>query len=1003
MSDNTSKNDINNKEDNLSIGNQLTNIKNKIDEEFNNELLKIAKLINYFDKISLEFNQLYLNFYENIENQNNPNEININNCFNSFYTFENEFFERHKNISEIIKKEISPSLKRTKKLYEREIKKNLLALVDIIEQMDLHQNVLDLIKNEYYDECKKLENMEQNNKKDNSNNDNELMQKMANQTKIMENKFSLYKKEVEVMKKLCTDCERDFENIKQKLKENEIQKNNNIYTIIRNYFSYFVDDIKTINDKTDKFQSFLEQNKSNFNNSLLINRLSENKILWKYDFDITSSNQEKITENKDKIKKAVNFKDEQEENKEKNNRRVLKIEEMIIMPKNSYEIEGIDVIYMELNKSNYELIKKEDDETTQKFSYELSAIKDFFKILLGKDFIQSDQKNILTNTLEKYKGNINCYIKLCDKFLYSNKDNPQEMFEFQSFSNFAYFSGLLKNIIENISDNLLSNDIDSYKLFDKIICIGEKSMYKDTFLCELLSSENQIFKKDIIWKNGIKNKLINLFDDICTKEYNQEKAKEGNYLRKSLGAFTKLFQKKDSRKESEDKKINLIESYGLDKHIKIFKELSKQTLKKINENYGQNVVHEIIKCYIRHMINYSYLNKAEKKDSDLENLFNQILADYSIKETNRLEFLKLYFDSNIHSIKKAKDTSKIKLLNNAGYNSENEKNILILKKCSKYLNNKDKINLIKLNHEYIKLDKYIYHRFLKNDINFNSKNRIGIWKILLKYDESIKKYDYKKIVEEINKAPINEKEGNNYLIMMDIRRTKFKMKKNDGEKVLYNLLASLFYGKNKEQIIYCQGMNYIAAIFYDIIQNEEETFHLLKAFFVNGKYEIIFENKLSLLKEYFIIFEKLVFLFLPKIHQKLFVNKIQANIFISPYFTTLFTNTYSFHPDNANKFLLHCIDDFILNGWSSLFSTLICVLKYFEEKILTLNAEELIKFLVNNLGKNDLFIDDNFEKFYKLKKQFWINNDLLEKLQQEIKVEKEIKAQFGLTDEQNNN
>ena len=100
---------------------------------------------------------------------------------------------------------------------------------------------------------------------------------------------------------------------------------------------------------------------------------------------------------------------------------------------------------------------------------------------------------------------------------------------------------------------------------------------------------------------------------------------------------------------------------------------------------------------------------------------------------------------------------------------------------------------------------------------------------------------------------------------------------------------------------------------------------------------------------------------------------------------------------------MHCIDDFILNGWSSLFSTLICVLKYFEEKILTLNAEELIKFLVNNLGKNDLFIDDNFEEFYKLKKQFWINNDLLEKLQQEIKVEREIKAQFGLTDEQNNN
>ena len=36
--------------------------------------------------------------------------------------------------------------------------------------------------------------------------------------------------------------------------------------------------------------------------------------------------------------------------------------------------QGIDVIYMELSKSNYELIKKEDDETKKKFSYELSAI-----------------------------------------------------------------------------------------------------------------------------------------------------------------------------------------------------------------------------------------------------------------------------------------------------------------------------------------------------------------------------------------------------------------------------------------------------------------------------------------------------------------------------------------------------------------------------------------------------------------------------------------------------
>ena len=235
--------------------------------------------------------------------------------------------------------------------------------------------------------------------------------------------------------------------------------------------------------------------------------------------------------------------------------------------------------------------------------------------------------------------------------------------------------------------------------------------------------------------------------------------------------------------------------------------------------------------------------------------------------------------------------------------------------------------------------------------------------------------------------------------MLDIKRTKFKLREKEGEKILCNLLRSLFNDNDKELIIYCQGMNYIGAIFYDIIQNEEETFHLLKSFFVNGKYDIIFKNRLSLLKEYFIILDKLIYLYLPKIHEKLIANKIQANLFVSPYFVTLFTNIYAFHPDNANKFLLHCIDDFILNGWCSLFSTLICVLKYLERKILDLKPEELIKFLVNDIGKNELFIDDNFEIFYKLKKQYWITDELLDKLYEEIKLEKEIKSQFSETEQ----
>ena len=627
------------KEENISITEQLINLKNKFEEQFNNEYSKIQSLIIYLDKLSLEFNQLNLNFYEKEPKKTASNNT-MDNFLDTFYSFQNKMFGRFKSTSDIVSKDISPSLKRAKKIYEKENKKNISALEDIINQINQHQTVLNIIKTEYYDECKKLESMEHDNKKENdtSNNDhNELMQKMANQTKSMENKFSLYKKEVDVMKKLCSDCERDFENIKQKLRENEIKKNYNIYSILSNYLLYVSTDTKIITDDENIFQNYIEQIKSKVNNSQLIDNINGQNILWKYDFDITSSNKKnKSNEIENEKINEINMKEVEEENEMM--KRPVKFEELIIMPNNHYEIEGIDLNYMELNKFNYELLKKDEDETTKKFSSELLMIKDFFKLLLTNDIIQSEQKNTLMNILEKYQGNINCYIKFCDKFLYSNREKLEEIYEFQSFSNFAYFSGLLKNIIENISDNLISNDINSYKLFDKIICIGEKTMYKDTFLCDLLSTENQIFKKDVIWENSIKNKLINLFNDICNKEMKQEKTKEAGYIKKGLGAIGKLFHKKDSKTKG---KKSLIELYNLDKHIKIYKVLNKQTLKKISENYDQNVLHELIKCYIRHMINYNFLNKTEKNKIETENIFDKILKKIIFKF---IFFFKYSFD-----------------------------------------------------------------------------------------------------------------------------------------------------------------------------------------------------------------------------------------------------------------------------------------------------------------------------------------------------------------------
>jgi len=1005
----TSTPNPNSNEDNSSICSQLLYFQSSFTAQNDKDINNISNLINFFTKIGDEIDNLYKNLSSYNIILEDSKKYYINYLISEFYTYNFRIFDKFIQVSEKIKNELIPSLKKIKKIYERESKKFNLQLKDIIDQISLHQDVLNVIKKEYYDETEKLELIEKNKQKDinqSQNNNNEFMQKMSTQTKLIETKFSLYKKEVEVMKKLYNDFEKDFKNLKQKMRENEIKKNNVIYVNISNYLKILNNEMKLVYNENisvdlqvDKFKSLFDNNSQITDE--LFNNIPDLNTNWKYDFNISSSNKEvNVTDtNLNNETKDIDKSQEKE-----NQRKVIKFEELIIMPDSNNEIKGINVNYMELNKNIFGKVKLDEDENAQKFEKELSNSSEFFEIICFKNIIPGEQKNIIMNILEKNKGNINCYINFCDKFLDINESKSKDIFEFQSFTNFAYFSNLLKNIIENISEDLLSNKIISYLLLDKIICIGEKCVYEDTYMCGLLSSENSIFQKEIIWKNSIKNKLINLFDAICQKEFNKDKDNP-NYLKKTFGNFGnlgKIMNIMGSIAKEKDKN-NLIEYYELHNNIKTYKKLNSSKIKYINNNYGQILLHELIKCYIRHMINYNFLNLNNNQNL-VQNIITKILNDFDINDNTHTRFFNLYFSSNIYCAKKPninkKEKLRKKILNPMNNYEKDKFNIFLIKKASKFLDIKSKINLINLSKKYRSINIYIIKKILKNDTEFNSNKRIHIWKILLNYNQSLKKYNYKKLLEEVNKIPFNEKEGSDFLIMADIKRTKFKEKTNNGQNILCNLLRCLVYnnkGNNQvddNSIIYCQGMNFITALFFDIVHNEEETFHLLKCFFSNGKFGTIFVNKLSKLKDYFVILEKMIYLFLPKIYNKLNVNQIQVNFFASPYFVTIFTNIYYFQQDKSNKFLLNSLDDFILNGWCSVFSTFISILKYFEKKILSLNGEELIKFLVNDMGKNELFTDDNFSVFYKLKKQNWVSNELLECLEEEIKVEKDIKSKL---------
>jgi hypothetical protein len=241
--------------------------------------------------------------------------------------------------------------------------------------------------------------------------------------------------------------------------------------------------------------------------------------------------------------------------------------------------------------------------------------------LYGLDY-QSLKNDILLSIEDVFGRNLgNKYfiLEFCDKLIKA-RGAQKTLYEIKIFSNLVFLTNVMNLIIENIKNDLLSDKIsddilNSFKILDIIICIGEKSVSGDTYMCSLLC-KNKIFKNKKIWINSIKNKIIILLNELCTKEY-KSKEQESVFRPgdiKNLNIDKHRDKLKNFFGEIEgllfDKKKNLIESCGFDKLIKYYDKLSSEQKKNLDNN-ALSIFHGIIKCYIRHITNYNFSVKNE--------------------------------------------------------------------------------------------------------------------------------------------------------------------------------------------------------------------------------------------------------------------------------------------------------------------------------------------------------------------------------------------------------
>ena len=71
------------------------------------------------------------------------------------------------------------------------------------------------------------------------------------------------------------------------------------------------------------------------------------------------------------------------------------------------------------------------------------------------------------------------------------------------------------------------------------------------------------------------------------------------------------------------------------------------------------------------------------------------------------------------------------------------------------------------------------------------------------------------------------------------------------------------------------------------------------------------------------------------------------------------------------------------------------LIKIKEKYILSLEGDELVDYLVNKINKDDIFRNKNYDKFDLMKKNFVVTNELINYIEEEIKLGMKIKKKLN--------
>ena len=595
---------------------------------------------------------------------------------------------------------------------------------------------------------------------------------------------------------------------------------------------------------------------------------------------------------------------------------------------------------------SFELIEKIEEAPDEKDLNKYIHFSNIIKQFAGEKGMKPGEVTDIINILNENSNRKDSYSYSYIFLLKILEFCDGKIINFKNKENFKHLTILMNNICI-IEDNT--------KTYNAIIEISQMIKYNHLFLYNTIQNKTDFFRRKSFWRK--------IFEDNLT-DFIMIKAGE---------LLTKKYKKEEIKKAANDKKTNYIINLGLDKKINKYNSFNEKQKKELELNAYKKICLIISKGIVSMC---SFLVR-ESIINDIIKLFND---KFNFSKSTLTYFQNILYINNKNKIIK-----------------KDSKNLFIISCILKFLPQNELIKFLCLNKAMSQDIKKIIGKYILSNENLNIDKRMAIWSDILNLKDIMKLdvYNLAKQAMEFRSVDnlLEEKEKTNIsVIKVDLIRTPFICESEKHMKKMENILVSLNYVS--ADIRYCQGMNLIASFLYILLDHDEEKVFYYLYCMVKGQYRKLFLDNFELLKKFYSVFDKLIFLLNPELHYKLEGENISSQIYSTSWLITLFSEVNSsFEKNNISKYAIMIFENFILDGWSAVINSEFSLINYYFDEIMKMSDfGEIVSFMLQ-LTHKDILKNENFHKIKTIfkKNSEKIDETLIKKLLEIVEYEEKNK------------